>query len=169
MIFLILLPQVLGITHINQVVQFAIDATFAVSLNLLLGYAGLLSFGHAMFFGVGAYAAALALTHVPEPSLADGRRPRGLDGGRAGPPSQSLPGAGQRDRLCHARLGLRPDCFYVFCLKYREVTGGGGNRGDFPRPACASRGSGWWTSRSLPTSTTSPWPSSHSASGPCGS
>ena len=30
-------------------------AIFAASLNLLLGFAGLLSFGHAAFFGTGAY------------------------------------------------------------------------------------------------------------------
>ena len=42
-----------------------IFAIFAMSLDLLLGYAGLASFGHAAFYGVGAYACALlALRHV---------------------------------------------------------------------------------------------------------
>ena len=45
--------------------QALIFAIFAMSLDLLLGYAGLASFGHAAFFGVGAYACALlALRHV---------------------------------------------------------------------------------------------------------
>ena len=35
--------------------QIAIDALFAVSLNLLLGTTGLISFGHAAYFGVGSY------------------------------------------------------------------------------------------------------------------
>jgi branched-chain amino acid transport system permease protein len=35
--------------------QIAIDALFAVSLNLLLGTTGLVSFGHAAYFGVGSY------------------------------------------------------------------------------------------------------------------
>ncbi len=35
--------------------QIAIDALFAVSLNLLLGVTGLVSFGHVAYFGVGAY------------------------------------------------------------------------------------------------------------------
>jgi branched-chain amino acid transport system permease protein len=35
--------------------QIAIDALFAVSLNLLLGTTGLVSFGHVAYFGIGAY------------------------------------------------------------------------------------------------------------------
>lgn len=42
----------------------AILALFAVSLNLLLGYTGLVSFGHAAYFGIGAYACAILMkTH----------------------------------------------------------------------------------------------------------
>lgn len=40
---------------------------FAASFNLLLGYTGLLSFGHAMFFGIGAYGAAAGLTRFDLP------------------------------------------------------------------------------------------------------
>jgi branched-chain amino acid transport system permease protein len=39
--------------------QIAITAIFAVSLDLILGYAGLVSLGHAAFFGLGAYTAGL--------------------------------------------------------------------------------------------------------------
>jgi len=45
--------------------EIIIFALFAVSYNLLLGYAGLLSFGHAMFFGMGAYMVAVALNRIP--------------------------------------------------------------------------------------------------------
>ena len=42
----------------------AILALFAASLNLLLGYTGLVSFGHAAYFGVGAYTCAILMkTH----------------------------------------------------------------------------------------------------------
>jgi branched-chain amino acid transport system permease protein len=41
----------------------AITALFAVSLDLLVGYAGLVSLGHAAFFGVGAYTAGLIAKH----------------------------------------------------------------------------------------------------------
>src|SRR5680860_431412 len=40
-------------------------ALFAVSFNLLLGYSGLLSFGQAGFFAVGAYVCAKVLIAVP--------------------------------------------------------------------------------------------------------
>lgn len=39
--------------------QIAITALFALSLDLILGYAGIVSLGHAAFFGLGAYAAGL--------------------------------------------------------------------------------------------------------------
>jgi len=39
--------------------QIAITALFALSLDLILGYAGIVSLGHAAFFGVGAYTAGL--------------------------------------------------------------------------------------------------------------
>lgn len=42
--------------------QVLIMGLFSMSFNMLFGYTGMLSFGHAAFFGVGAYAAALSLT-----------------------------------------------------------------------------------------------------------
>src|SRR3954468_14164718 len=45
---------------------------FALSLDLILGYAGIVSLGHAAFFGVGAYCAGLLALHgiINEPLLA---------------------------------------------------------------------------------------------------
>jgi branched-chain amino acid transport system permease protein len=47
-------------------------ALFALSLDLILGYAGIVSLGHAAFFGVGAYCAGLMALHglINEPVLA---------------------------------------------------------------------------------------------------
>lgn len=42
-------------------IEIAAFALFATAFNLLLGYTGLLSFGHAAFFGIGAYACGFAL------------------------------------------------------------------------------------------------------------
>ena len=48
--------------------EIAIVALFAVSLDLILGYAGIVSLGHAAFFGIGSYAAALfAKLVMPDP------------------------------------------------------------------------------------------------------
>ena len=48
--------------------EIAVLALFAVSLDLILGYAGIVSLGHAAFFGFGAYAAALFAKHaMPDP------------------------------------------------------------------------------------------------------
>src|SRR5947208_2278600 len=47
-------------------------ALFALSLDLILGYAGIVSLGHAAFFGVGAYCAGLLALHgiITEPVIA---------------------------------------------------------------------------------------------------
>jgi branched-chain amino acid transport system permease protein len=43
--------------------QIAITGLFALSLDLILGYAGIISLGHAAFFGIGAYTAGLLAKH----------------------------------------------------------------------------------------------------------
>src|SRR5579864_4518238 len=54
-----LLPFVLVPTYLTLASQIAITAIFAVSLDLIMGYAGLVSLGHAAYFGLGAYTAGL--------------------------------------------------------------------------------------------------------------
>ena len=55
-------------SHALLLNEIAILALFAVSLDLILGYAGIVSLGHAAFFGFGAYAAALfAKLVMPDP------------------------------------------------------------------------------------------------------
>ncbi len=54
--------------HALIVNEVAIVALFAVSLDLVLGYTGIVSLGHAAFLGLGAYASALFAKHVmPDP------------------------------------------------------------------------------------------------------
>ena len=54
--------------HALIINEIAIVALFAVSLDLVLGYTGIVSLGHAAFFGMGAYSAALFAKHVmPDP------------------------------------------------------------------------------------------------------
>jgi branched-chain amino acid transport system permease protein len=54
-----LLPFVLVPDYLSLASQVAITALFALSLDLLLGYAGVVSLGHAAFFGIGAYSAGI--------------------------------------------------------------------------------------------------------------
>ena len=54
-----LLPFWLAPTHLQLASQIAVTALFAVSLDLILGYAGIVSMGHAAFFGLGAYTAGI--------------------------------------------------------------------------------------------------------------
>lgn len=49
--------------------QIAIDALFAVSLNLLLGTTGLVSFGHVAYFGVGAYVCGILMKTYDVPFI----------------------------------------------------------------------------------------------------
>lgn len=53
-----LFPQYLVLTS-----QIMIVGLFALSLDLILGYAGIVSLGHAAFFGLGAYTAGLLSVH----------------------------------------------------------------------------------------------------------
>lgn len=55
-------------SHALIINEIAIVALFAVSLDLILGYTGIVSLGHAAFFGLGGYAAALfAKLVMPDP------------------------------------------------------------------------------------------------------
>lgn len=54
-----LLPFVLTPSYLVLASQIAVTALFAMSLDLILGYAGIVSLGHAAFFGFGAYTAGL--------------------------------------------------------------------------------------------------------------
>jgi len=57
-------------SHSLLVNEIAIVALFAMSLDLILGYTGIVSLGHAAFFGFGAYAAALfAKLVMPDPTV----------------------------------------------------------------------------------------------------
>lgn len=67
--FLLCLPLLLP-THALLISEITIIALFAMSLDLILGYSGIVSLGHAAFFGMGAYSAALFAKHInPDPLL----------------------------------------------------------------------------------------------------
>ncbi|HYL81899.1 MAG TPA: branched-chain amino acid ABC transporter ATP-binding protein/permease, partial [Candidatus Acidoferrum sp.] len=58
----------LGTTY-SIATEILIFSLLAMAFNILLGYGGLLSFGHGAFFGIGAYGAALTYTHLTKGML----------------------------------------------------------------------------------------------------
>jgi branched-chain amino acid transport system permease protein len=65
---LLALPQVLPRFHTYVASIVLLTALLATSLNLAIGYTGLYQFGHAVFYGVGAYGTALVLTRSGMPA-----------------------------------------------------------------------------------------------------
>ena len=57
-------PMFLGRFSLNVLTRSMIYAMLAITVDLLWGYTGVLTFGQAAFFGVGAYSTAMVLTHV---------------------------------------------------------------------------------------------------------
>ena len=64
---LILLPWFGGQYVQSVVTEILILALFAASLHFIMSIGGLVSFGHAAYFGIGAYACALLVTHLSVP------------------------------------------------------------------------------------------------------
>ncbi len=58
-------PRFAGNYPVKLLQEILIWGIFAMSLDLLMGYAGMVSFGHSAFFGIGGYTAALLLAGAP--------------------------------------------------------------------------------------------------------
>jgi len=111
--------------------RIAIMALFALSFNLLLGYTGLLSFGHAAFYGVGGYASGLTLIHLTSEiilAIMAGAVVAGL--------TALLVGyfCVKRTRIYFSMLTLAFGMLiYVVCYKWKSLTGGTESLGGIPR------------------------------------
>ena len=57
-------PYVLPTYLVNNLIRAFLYATVALTVDILWGYTGILTFGQSAFFGIGAYAAGLIFTHV---------------------------------------------------------------------------------------------------------
>jgi branched-chain amino acid transport system permease protein len=70
-LILALLPLVLpNAFYYDVAIRIALNAAVVIGLNLLMGYTGQISLGHAGFYGLGAYASAVLTTHFNWPPLA---------------------------------------------------------------------------------------------------
>jgi branched-chain amino acid transport system permease protein len=63
----LILPLVVGEFWVHVAVEILILGLFAVSFNMIFGYMGQLSFGHAAYYGVGAYATGLLMVKASVP------------------------------------------------------------------------------------------------------
>jgi len=62
LVLLLLLPPVVGSTQLSLPTEIFLFAVFALTYDVLFGFTGLISFGHALFVGFGGYSIAVAMT-----------------------------------------------------------------------------------------------------------
>jgi branched-chain amino acid transport system permease protein len=94
----------------------------AMSLNFLLGYTGVLSFGHAAYFGLGAYGAAMMMKYMVESTplaIAFGVLVGTVAAAIIGPLIARLRGV--YFAMCTIAFG---QVFYFIAFQWRDVTGG---------------------------------------------
>ena len=92
-------------------------ALFATSLNLLVGYTGLVSFGHAAYFGIGAYTTGLLMKKLSLPFLI------------------AFPAAGVLAGGFALLFGFFAQIVWAICFKWNEVTGGEQGMPEIPYPS----------------------------------
>ena len=112
--------------------QIAISALFAMSLNLLLGTTGLVSFGHVAYFGIGAYVCGVLMKTYAMPfSIA-------LPAAALGAALGSLVFGFFCVRLTRIYFAMLTLAFsqivWAICFKWNEVTGGDQGLPDVPYP-----------------------------------
>jgi branched-chain amino acid transport system permease protein len=65
--FVLLIPQLVPVVYVNVISRAAVFGILALSMNVLVGYAGQASLGHAAFLGVGGFASGYALSELGMP------------------------------------------------------------------------------------------------------
>ena len=129
-IIVLLTPLIVQSAQIATLVL--IWALFAVAFNLLLGHAGLLSFGHAALFGMGAYVSALTMIHV-WPNMLAGLIAGAIAGALLAAAMGAL--AIQRVGVYFIMLTLAfNEVFYFTAYEWKSITGGDDGLIGVPRP-----------------------------------
>jgi branched-chain amino acid transport system permease protein len=112
--------------------QIAIYALFAVSLNLLLGTTGLVSFGHVAYFGIGAYVCGILMKTYAMPFLL------ALSAAAFGAAGFALVFGYFCVRLTRIYFAMLTLAFsqivWAICFKWNDVTGGDQGLPDVPYP-----------------------------------
>ena len=134
--------------HLHVLIMAGIFSVLALSLNLLLGYAGQLSLGHAAFFGLGAYATALCTVKLgwsPWAGLAAALAVSGLAGWAVGRLALRIRGA-YFVLLTVSFAGV----ISLVSVNWMELTNGPLGIPDIPALALALPGGGEWPLRRKP-------------------
>ena len=117
---------------INLVTLVAINAILAVTLNFIMGYAGIFSLAHAAFYGIGAYTAAYVVMHMTNSlalSLIAAMVLSGLLSLALALPALRVRG----EYFVAASLGLQVLAVTIFS-EWKSVTGGIGGLPGIPPP-----------------------------------
>jgi branched-chain amino acid transport system permease protein len=121
------------VEYLFSVLIFAVIwAILVLSLNVLLGYGGQVSLGHAVFFGLGAYTSAIALTRFELPFLAAivvSSLVTAIIGGLLGLPSLRV----RHDFLVLVTIGM--NFIFVGTVSYTKFAGGTLGIVGIPRPS----------------------------------
>lgn len=116
-------PLALPTYHALLMLPFMAYGVVLLGLNLLFGYTGLVSFGHALFIGVGAYTGAFVTTHTPVRSLEVILLLAAVLGAAVAVPVGAL--CVRYVKIYFGMLTLAFGMvFYTFLLKFYRVTGG---------------------------------------------
>jgi branched-chain amino acid transport system permease protein len=138
LVLLTMAPLVLPEFWRRFLTEILIWGLLAMSSDLLIGYTGMVSFGHSAFFGLGMYGAAAALISVKPPSLWLAT-PAGLIGAAAAAAFVAYFSTRLRDIYFAITTLIFSQIFYVIIFTWTEVTGGE-NGLTFSRPPLAIPG-----------------------------
>jgi len=117
------LPLVAPVYHVLLMLPFMAYAVILLGLNLLFGYTGLVSFGHALFMGIGAYTGAVLTTHLGVRSLELILLASAVLGALVAAPVGAL--CVRYVKIYFGMLTLAFGMlFYTFLLKFYRLTGG---------------------------------------------
>jgi branched-chain amino acid transport system permease protein len=129
---LIVAPLVLPVFWAKFLTEILIWGLLAMSSDLLIGYTGMVSFGHSAFFGLGMYGAAGALLHTSPPNLWLAIL-AGLGGAAGAALFVAYFSTRLRDIYFAITTLIFSQIFYVIIFTWTAVTGGE-NGLIFPRP-----------------------------------
>ena len=129
----ILFPHISPRFQLRMVTEVVIVALLAMTWKMMLNEAGLFSFGHAVYFGLGAYASVLGWLHIKGLSLMSGIFLGGLVAGLIALILSSF--LVRVSGTYYALLTLAfNQLIWAIVWKWRDVTGGDDGLGKFPKP-----------------------------------